>query len=72
MKIIYPFVFIFSLLLFSCGNKSAKKNPPIVDTTTIDTAGIEQLEKELKDLEEQSAKVNQKIDSIDNLLNDSL
>lgn len=70
MRFIYLFAFVISLLLFSCGGKSTKKNPPIVDTTTIDTANIVQLEKELKDLEEKSAQVNDKLDSIDNLLNE--
>ena len=70
MKIVYLLAFTSTLLLFSCGGKSTQKTIPLVDTTSIDTAGIEQLEKELKDLEEKSSDLNQKIDSIDNLLNE--
>jgi peptidoglycan hydrolase CwlO-like protein len=69
-KYIFLSVFSLSLLFCSCGGKSNKKNVPIVDTTTIDTANIDQLEKELKDLEEKSSKVNNKLDSIDNVLNE--
>jgi hypothetical protein len=69
MKFTHLLLIGFVLFLFSCGGTSNKKKTPIVDTTTVDTAGIEQLEKELKDLETQSSKVNGKIDSIDNVLN---
>jgi len=56
------------LILTSCKNDHRK----ILDDNTayIDTASVEQLEEELKNLEEQSSTVNQKIDSIDNLLNE--
>lgn len=69
MKHLYLIVMVVSLLIVSCG-KGSKSNQPAIDTTSIDTADIEQLEKELKDLEEQSSKINQKIDSVDNLLNE--
>jgi hypothetical protein len=67
MKIIYTVLIGCSFVFASCG-KGVKDQK--VDTTSIDTAGVEQLEKELKALEEQSSKVNQKIDSVDNLLNE--
>jgi hypothetical protein len=70
MKYIFLPIFFLSFIFSSCGGTSSKKTPPIVDTTTIDTANVEQLEKELKDLEEKSAQVNNKLDSIDNLLNE--
>ena len=66
MRFIYLLTFASSLVLFSCGGKSTKKNTPIVDTTAVDTASIEQLEKELNDLEQKSAEVHNKIDSINN------
>ena len=70
MKYIFLSVFFLSVIFCSFGGKSNKKNPPIVDTTTIDTANIDQLEKELKDLEEKSSKINNQLDSIDNVLNE--
>ncbi len=68
MKIIYIALVGCSLAIMSCG-KGGEKNSD-VGTTSIDTASVEQLEQELKNLEEQSSEVNQKIDSIDNLLNE--
>jgi hypothetical protein len=56
---------ISGLLLASCGKKAPK-----VDTTTIDTAGVEQLELELKNLEEQSNRINEKLDSINTVVNE--
>lgn len=69
MKIIYILLIGGSLAIASCG-KGANKKTSDPDTSSIDTASVEQLEQELKDLEEQSSKVNQKIDSVDNLLNE--
>ena len=69
MKIIYILLIGFSFVMASCGKGSNKKSPA-ADTSSIDTASVEQLEQELKALEEQSSKVNQKIDSVDNLLNE--
>lgn len=69
MKYFYLIIVCTTLLMAACG-KGSKPNQPAVDTTSIDTADIEQLEKELKALEEQSSRINQKIDSVDNLLNE--
>lgn len=65
MKSIYIIIIIATMSLLSCGKKSAK-----VDTTSIDTASVEQLEQELKNLEVQSNRVNEKLDSINNVINE--
>lgn len=69
MKTIYIVIAVFSIVLVSCGKSGTKKTSSI-DTTSIDTAGVEQLEKELKDLESQSNRVNEKLDSINNVINE--
>jgi hypothetical protein len=63
MRKIYLMLCLTVLVLSSCGKKSPK-----VDTTSIDTAGVEQLELELKNLEAQSNRVNEKIDSINTIV----
>jgi peptidoglycan hydrolase CwlO-like protein len=63
MNKVYIALIISLFFLASCGTGNSKKTS-LVDTTTIDTAGIEQLEKELIDLENQSAKIHDRMDSI--------
>lgn len=65
MKYIFYICCLSIIILASCGKKTPK-----VDTTSIDTAGVEQLELELKNLEAQSNRVNERIDSINTIVNE--
>ncbi len=69
MKFIYPILVMLAIGFISCG-KSGSKKTTLADTTSIDTAGVEQLELELKDLEVQSNRVNERLDSINNVINE--
>lgn len=69
MKINFFILITLVFCLISCG-KSGSKKTPLVDTTSIDTAGVDQLEKELKDLEAQSARVHEKLDSINKTIDE--
>ena len=64
MKVIYYLIFVlFALGAVACGKGNSKKTP-LADTTSIDTAGVVQLEQELKELESKSARIHEKLDSI--------